>query len=191
LIREAAEGTTMQLLDPAAMLPSAALNTITVSANTGSVLDFPGQNLVLDGENFTVNVTPLPNFTLTNVFVDGVPQGPLSSITFGSVMDSHTLHFEVSANSDPFSNQAGDMDRDGDTDGRDFLYWQRAYGTTDANADLNGDHVVNQQDLIIWQQHVSAEPLGSTATIVVPEPTWQLLMLAAMFVPGRSRGRCS
>jgi hypothetical protein len=181
----------MQLLDPAAMLPSAALNTITVSANTGSVLDFPDQNLVLDGESFTVNVTPLPNFTLINVFLDGVPQGPLSSITFDSVMDSHTLHFEVSANSDPLSNQAGDVDRDGDTDGRDFLSWQRAYGTADANADLNGDQVVNQQDLIIWQQYFSAEPFESTATIAVPEPTWQLFLLAAMFVPGRSGGRCS
>lgn len=44
----------------------------------------------------------------------------------------------------------GDVDGDGDTDGRDFLLWQQAAMSNPA--DLNGDYVVDSLDLEQWQQ---------------------------------------
>lgn len=43
-----------------------------------------------------------------------------------------------------------DVDGDGDTDGRDFLLWQRLASTN--QADSNGDLLINQLELIQWQQ---------------------------------------
>ncbi len=47
-------------------------------------------------------------------------------------------------------NNGGDVDGDGDTDGRDFLFWQRT--ATMNPADLNGDYVVDSLDLAEWRQ---------------------------------------
>jgi hypothetical protein len=52
----------------------------------------------------------------------------------------------------------GDVDGDGDTDGRDFLLWQQAAMSNPA--DLNGDYVVDSLDLEQWQQSYAF--LGST-----------------------------
>ena len=51
---------------------------------------------------------------------------------------------------------AGDFDGDGDVDGRDFLAWQRGYGTqapdaTKSDGDADGDTDVDGDDLTVWQ----------------------------------------
>jgi len=49
---------------------------------------------------------------------------------------------------------SADFDTDGDTDGSDFLAWQRGYGTIDASAsdgDATGDGDVDHNDLAVWQ----------------------------------------
>jgi hypothetical protein len=47
---------------------------------------------------------------------------------------------------------------DGDTDGRDFLIWQRSYGTT-ASASSDGD--VDGRDFLVWQRNTGANVGGS------------------------------
>ncbi|MDZ4658151.1 MAG: right-handed parallel beta-helix repeat-containing protein [Bythopirellula sp.] len=49
----------------------------------------------------------------------------------------------------------GDFDGDGDVDGRDFLAWQRGYGTlpaTKPQGDATGDQDVDSNDLAVWQE---------------------------------------
>jgi hypothetical protein len=64
---------------------------------------------------------------------------------------------------------SADFDGDGDVDGRDFLLWQRGFGTTtnaektDGDADNDGD--VNGDDLVIWQdQYATVPPLAAETT---------------------------
>lgn len=62
--------------------------------------------------------------------------------------------------------QAGnaDFDNDGDVDGRDFLIWQRGFGTTNANltdGDADGDQDVDDDDGNVW-----AAQYGSTSPMV-------------------------
>lgn len=102
-----------------------------------------------------------------------------------------------------------DFDQDGKVDGRDFLIWQRNYGTFGATintskGNANTDLIVDADDLAIWQAEYgntsstlqqSALTLGyvrymaSGFTTAVPEPTSVLLLgvgfAAAMF--GRNR----
>ncbi len=108
-------------------------------------------------------------------------------------------------------NVGGDADGDGDTDGRDFLVWQRQYtssaltvsadfnhsGTVDnadlailqqsygvnAGGDADGDNDTDGKDFLVWQRGNTA-PLQSLSTSTlstlnaVPEPTSLLLVTA-------------
>lgn len=65
---------------------------------------------------------------------------------------------------------SGDFDGDGDVDGRDFLLWQRGYGTPAPNAtpfdgDADGDQDVDGDDLEIWQGQYG---LGTFAALGSP-----------------------
>ncbi|MDZ4659952.1 MAG: hypothetical protein SH868_20435 [Bythopirellula sp.] len=64
----------------------------------------------------------------------------------------------------------GDYDFDGDVDGRDFLIWQRAYGTSDSMADGDDSGTVGPEDLVIWQDHYGETAPPVAASISVPEP---------------------
>jgi GH35 family endo-1,4-beta-xylanase len=74
---------------------------------------------------------------------------------------------------------SGDFDLDGDVDGRDFLTWQRGFGTVDATfaqGDANYDGEVDELDLAVWQAgYVNGEPLS--ANTAVPEPAGLVLMM--------------
>jgi acetyl esterase/lipase len=77
---------------------------------------------------------------------------------------------------------AGDFDRDGDVDGRDFLKWQRDSGANvnpkGSGADANHDGTVNDEDLGIWQQHYG-EGSQSISMMPIPEPSTAVLILYA------------
>ena len=49
-----------------------------------------------------------------------------------------------------------DLDGDGDTDGRDFLIWQRTVG-----ADYDNDGDVDGRDFLVWQRGSSPNPIGT------------------------------
>jgi hypothetical protein len=75
----------------------------------------------------------------------------------------------------------GDFDRDGDTDGADFLIWQGTLGsTTMLAADSNANGVVDAQDLNAWKATFG---VGSSTTAVstsaVPEPRAGIALIAA------------
>jgi hypothetical protein len=57
-------------------------------------------------------------------------------------------------------NGFGDVDADGDTDGRDFLEWQRQYFEYNLKADFEVDAIVGSGDLDIWQTSYNANRGG-------------------------------
>jgi hypothetical protein len=81
-----------------------------------------------------------------------------------------------------------DFDNDGDTDGADFLAWQRGNGTTtgatNAQGDANGNGAVNGADLSAWKAQFS----GGAPVASIPEPAGLALVLAAAaMLPRRPR----
>ena len=84
-----------------------------------------------------------------------------------------------------------DFDNDGDRDGKDFLTWQRGFGTGTNNmtGDANGDSIVNGADLAVWQDQFGTPPLA--AATAVPEPsTGTMLLLGIGAAWGMCRTRC-
>jgi hypothetical protein len=83
-----------------------------------------------------------------------------------------------------------DFDADGDVDGRDFLTWQRGFGTPDAilaDGDADDDNDVDGDDLIIWQDQYG-EPAGPlVASTSVPEPASVTLFGALLAMLGLRR----
>jgi hypothetical protein len=106
---------------------------------------------------------------------DGWPSEP-SRIYFGGD-DSVTFRdFSVVVSSVPMDD--ADFDDDGDVDGRDFVIWQRGFGTgtTNAMGDANGSGTVDGADLAIWQSQYNG---GALAAASVPEPSSALLLTLA------------
>ena len=80
----------------------------------------------------------------------------------------------------PVAGDNADFDSDGDVDGKDFLIWQRGYGsgTTPAQGDANGSGTVTGADLTVWQDQYGGT--GGLAAIAVPEPTNAALLTLAL-----------
>jgi hypothetical protein len=86
----------------------------------------------------------------------------------------------------PKTGVAGDFDRDGDADGRDFVLWQRSYGSSmwaGSGADGNSNGIVDAADLAIWQGAYGA---GLVAALPVPEPTAWCFALQGVLVMTRA-----
>ncbi len=88
-----------------------------------------------------------------------------------------------------------DFDSNGDIDGRDFLAWQRGFGTTvgalQEQGDANGDGAVDTTDLEFWSDQYGSNP-SALNTFVIPEPSTGLLIsfvvtLTRFFHLGRRR----
>ncbi len=79
---------------------------------------------------------------------------------------------------------AGDADLDGDVDGRDFLLWQRQFGTQVvpySGADANGDGWIDDNDLVDWRQNYGLSST-ITATVSVPEPATLAMLLPLLLL---------
>ena len=64
---------------------------------------------------------------------------------------------------------SADFDVDGDVDGRDFLLWQRGFGTAAPNAvnadgDADNDTDVDGDDLGVWQDQYGEEELSAVSS---------------------------
>jgi hypothetical protein len=84
---------------------------------------------------------------------------------------------------------AADFDADLDVDGRDFLLWQRTYGSAGSNLPADGslDKTVDAADLSIWKSQLGRQvtlPMAVTSGAAVPEPAAALLVLAACAAAG-------
>jgi len=81
----------------------------------------------------------------------------------------------------------GDYDGDGDSDGNDFLVWQRQLGTAvtpSTGADGDGNGQVDGVDLAVWQGNFGSSGFAALAsqsgtTAPVPEPASLLVGVAA------------
>ncbi len=65
--------------------------TITATANAGGTINPNGGVLVNPGGSQTFTITPAPGNTLTNVLVNGVSQGAITSFTFTNVATNFTI----------------------------------------------------------------------------------------------------
>ncbi|MEQ8209600.1 MAG: hypothetical protein RH917_07190 [Lacipirellulaceae bacterium] len=67
---------------------------------------------------------------------------------------------------------SADFDENGIVEGKDFLTWQHSFGigSSLSDGDANGDGVVGEADLTIWEDQYS-EPSGAASVAIVPEPT--------------------
>ena len=71
----------------------------------------------------------------------------------------------------PVAADNADFDSDGDVDGRDFLIWQRGFGTGNslADGDANSSGTVDGADFSVWQTQYGSGSLVSLRQ-AVPEP---------------------
>ena len=71
--------------------------TITASAGTGGSISPSGAVSVNQGASQTFTIAANTGYTIAGVTVDGVPQGAISSYTFGNVTAAHTISATFSA----------------------------------------------------------------------------------------------
>ncbi len=128
---------------------------------------------------------------------EGIITGPtvtIDSIQFSGIGDATFYLDAVSHN--PLGSlgpQVGDFDLDGDADADDLTQWIGDFGLNpDSDADADGD--TDGADFLAWQRNLTASALG--ATQAVPEPTSaMLLVLGAVGLWGsktvREFGRCN
>jgi arabinan endo-1,5-alpha-L-arabinosidase len=81
---------------------------------------------------------------------------------------------------------AGDYDGDLDTDGADFLTWQRTLGSSNSAADGNDNNTIDAGDLTVWRNGFGS---GSGSSLA-PEPTGGLLVGIALAALLAARRRC-
>ncbi len=81
---------------------------ITVTSDPNGKIEPSGTVKVNHGLDQVFNITPNPGYVISNVFVDGMPAGPVSSYIFESVDSDHTIRaifemevFTINAMSDP------------------------------------------------------------------------------------------
>lgn len=108
-----------------------------------------------------------------------VPAGPLNITgildqqTFNPARDDGYYLLALEPSGFESVPPAGDFDRDGDVDGRDFLLWQQTFGATASPAGTGADRdfsgTVDEGDLALWQASYGVAILNANLA-VVPEP---------------------
>ncbi|MBN1853679.1 MAG: M20/M25/M40 family metallo-hydrolase [Pirellulales bacterium] len=81
-----------------------------------------------------------------------------------------------------------DFNQDGTVNSDDLLVWQAGFGIENGVApvsgDANGDTNVDGHDFLIWQQQLGLESTMGSASIAIPEPASQALMVIAWIILG-------
>jgi len=159
-------------------------NVVVTWANDGTP-DISDAKLYVDGSLETIS-TSNPNAVNTGVGSDvRIGRAVLDHYAASDIDEVAIFGFALTGTqiSDLYSQATvnADFDNDGDTDGADFLAWQRGFGTAAPNAapadgDADGDQDVDGEDLDAWQSLFGA---GST------------LPLAASTAPGLIKGVAS
>ena len=103
-------------------------------------------------------------------------QTPGGSRDFGLAWRMETL----------FNDESADFDTDNDTDGYDFLAWQRNFGnftgSTLAEGDGDGDGDTDMADLLIFDSEFGASAGATVARGSVPEPSAAVLGAVGMIM---------
>jgi PKD repeat protein len=98
----AAGGDTMTKFGYITVTPFAINHTITASAVGGGTIAPSGAVIVNQGGSQTFAIAPNPSNHITNVLVDGVSNGTISSYTFTNVIVNHTISAAFAANTPQF-----------------------------------------------------------------------------------------
>jgi hypothetical protein len=135
-----------------------------------------------DWQQFTINGTAPAGAASVRVSVAGEKM-------VNSGTDPQSAFFDEFSLQGPAPGNPADFNDDGDVDGRDFLVWQRGYGTTTgatkATGDANGDGMVNDVDFAAWKSGFGA---AVAAVGAVPEPSTAagaIALALVMLVRGR------
>jgi hypothetical protein len=122
----------------------------------------------------TFQFEPVPGINVISFLTDASANG-LSDSSQNVFIDNLRV-----INNDLPPLAGADFDSDGDTDGADFLTWQRNNGTVSGAAlaagDADGDGAVNGADLAIWKMGFGPAP-ALAAAAAVPEPAGVYLAL--------------
>jgi len=111
--------------------------TISSSAGVGGTITPSGIRNVLQGNDITYFIEPEPYYTIGNVVIDGVSQGPISSFEFTDVNANHTISVTFSTQvgnialnkqtyCSTFEQEANDASKANDEDGSNNSYWSSA-----------------------------------------------------------------
>ena len=78
----------------------------------------------------------------------------------------------------------GDYDKNGIVEAADYTKWRQLFGTTNSDADGNGDNTVNAADYVVWRDNLGAmnSGLGGFQGAAVPEPASVVLGFVAIAV---------
>jgi hypothetical protein len=139
------------------------------------------------GVKFDLNSTGQTNYGWIGIRIDN--EADATGAVVGYAYETEPGVEILAGDAGPVAPNA-DYNDDGVIDGADFLLWQRTFGnnvTAFSGADGNGNGVVDAPDLALWKTGFgTATPIGSAATVAVPEPS-SLLMggLAGMLLIGR------
>ncbi|WP_146451525.1 hypothetical protein [Bythopirellula polymerisocia] len=148
-----------------------------------------GLGTLVDTNADGVGDTPITNQALGQIEITNLPAagGDLPVVYLGLDVGGLTSQIRLIP-------AFADFDDDDDIDGRDFLIWQRGYGTgtSRAEGDANWDGLVDESDLAIWQARYGQTAPGGTLSGVlvrVPEPTSLSIILVALVCLGIYRGQ--
>jgi len=117
--------------------------------------------------------------SMTDVFLGAISDQPLNGATQRN-QSSTTPELTISV-SDILESSA-DFDGDSDVDGRDFLLWQRGFGSSSGLGDANGDSTTNGDDLAIWEQQYGTTESTIPTFEGVPEPSTLMLLSLAVIL---------
>lgn len=131
--------------------------------------------------------------TIDSLFFNGVPQAPGtygaagSGATFTSSFFTGTGTLTVTTLGTALI--AGDFDRNGSVNAADLTVWRGAVGNS-AGGDADGDLDSDGNDFLIWQRNLGMGAPASAAASAVPEPSACLLVaLLLPAVAGKVRRR--
>jgi len=133
--------------------------TISASADAHGAISPAGQKAVTEGSGQTYTITPDQGYQVSNVLVDGVSLGSVTTYAFENVQADHTISVTFKAEGPDY-----DINNDGVVDVTDIMIvasnWDKKSGDTGFNAaaDLNGDGRVDIADVMMivsmWRHKV-------------------------------------
>jgi len=154
--------------------PNATTITISFLASSDS-MSFSGATLPKDGIN-----------SLTDANATGFPNNP-NNVSASVNSPTNFLGNAGQVNVPPPPTTTGDYNGDLIVDAADYTVWRDTLGTAVAagsGADGNGDGTINNGDYDFWKMRfgdvIPAGSAGSTAAVLVPEPTFASLILGGI-----------
>jgi hypothetical protein len=119
------------------------------------------------------------------LFIQGNYDGELNN-SYGALNLKNQAAATVATMSYGTPPSQGDYDNDGDIDGRDFLFWQRSFGTAavpaGSGADGDGSGTIDAGDLEIWQNNYGTQPIVAQISAITASNDSQETALSAALI---------